>query len=141
MMNLTTKKAAEVEFAHVAQQLTTDELMELKRRLDDGWIDGTVYIADGCGCFYGTIYMARAQEVNPDDWDAVETFRNELIADADIPVSDVCGITALEESVYKITLGDSPETSEAADWLYQLICSEIARREAEGAASTAQAQS
>ena len=109
--------------------LCASELEELARRVKNGEIDGHCYYSEGCGCFYGTIGLmhgeSKAMLYNDGD-----RYRDQLIGDADTMTNE-SGITALEEQVYPIYEGQTPDSNDRSAWLHGLIFSEIARRAAE----------
>lgn len=122
-MDSTQQAAAEAEFAHVAAQLTTDELTALAQRVSEGRIEGGVYIDFGCGCFYGSIGIIRGVEIE----DAIvgRKFRDQFTEDYESAWSK---LTPLEARVSVIETGDTPSTNEASAWLHGLLQAEIARR-------------
>lgn len=119
---------AEQEFAHVAAQLTTDELLELRDLVELGDIDGGNYIKGECGCFYGSIALIR-HELDEARWQDVPAYRNKLLGDkAEAFLSDG-DFTVLEDDICHIPLGDIPEYNTWSAWLHDLITDEIARRQ------------
>lgn len=132
-MEITNTELAEREFAYVADQLTTDELTELDRRVVEGEIESQTYIREGCGCFYGTIALLRNPNTS-DDGIVEETlqFIGKLVRGGEVTYSGDWYNTALENELFdaRISAGDTPATNYASAWLHDLLSIELARRQA-----------
>lgn len=124
-----TNTLAEAEFAHVAAQLTDAELMELDWRVVEGEIEGRQYIFGECGCFYGTVAILRGEVRRDTEPHDIERIRNKFLDGTSIIASGDFGITPLEDVVYRINIGDTPDTDGASAWLHSLLQAELQRRQ------------
>lgn len=125
---------AEREFKFVAAQLSTDELVELDKLVQDGDIDGGNYIKGDCGCFYGSIALIR-RELDEDHWLDVPDFRDKLLGDNAVMFHADEYFTELENAVMRITIGSIPEYNVESLSLHLLLQAEITRRQFGGATS------
>lgn len=125
---------AEEEFAFVAAQLTTDELIELDQRVVNGNINGGWYVRHGsCGCFFGSIGLIRGVLGNDTTLSDGYQYRDGLLDgkrdDFVLEGSDFPWMTALEKRISTVSEGDTPETDSDLRWLHGLLAAEIARRQ------------
>lgn len=121
---------AEQEFAHVAAQLSTEELTELDRRAVEGEIDGLHFVNFGCGCLYGSIGQIRGVlSFNTTVRDGIN-FRNLVLGEKlDTYMLPDDNITFLEGEILYIRAGDTPADCGLSAWLHSLLSAEIARRQ------------
>lgn len=120
---------AEQELAFVATQLTTEELVELDRRVVAGEITSDDYVVGECGCIYGSIGLIRHALNSTSTFDQGEKYRDAFLgANRSEFVSDY-ELSPLEWEVGDIALSDTPDTHETSAWLHSLLSAEIQRRQ------------
>jgi hypothetical protein len=124
---------AEQEFAYVAKKLTTDELIQLDRRVVNGNITGGWYVKnDSCGCFFGSIGLIRGALGDDTTLSGGEVYRNNLLDGRQLEFvtkeGEFSWMTDLEKQIAEVGEGDTPDTAPGLRWLHGLLTAEIARR-------------
>lgn len=115
------------EFDILAPSITTEELTCIRDAAVTGHMIGHYYLRSGCGCFYGTLAKCRTGVHTDGDNDDVGTWKDELL---NLDGDGFKTSTPLEEMLWPVNIGDTPETSDELASLVGWINRELATRQA-----------
>lgn len=102
------------EFVAALTRIDPAEVLEFRKRLDEGRVMGRVYSCGDCGCLIGTVGLLRGLRnptpIGPLVLDGIAW--NNLVEE--VRADHIDEQSEWENSLARVDKGDTPETSEAA---------------------------